>query len=108
MFWQIAVPYLLILAGIALRTALPFVRAALFYMRDNGDWPKFENKFWIPPLATFLIDLIAFGLGLLLEPEMTKGFYDVHWTALVLIGIGGQEVAREIQRWFEQKPAASG
>lgn len=106
MFLKMAAPFLVILGGIFLRTVLPFVRAALFYMRDNGDWPKFEKKFWIPPLATFLIDLIAFGLGLLLDPDITKGFYELHWTALVLIGIGGQETAREIQRWFEQKPAA--
>ena len=66
------IPYLFILAGVVLRTVLPYVRAALFYMRDNADWPKFEPKFWIPPLATFGIDLIAFLLGLLIEPEITQ------------------------------------
>ena len=101
------IPYLFILAGIVLRTVLPYVRAALFYMRDNADWPKFEPKFWIPPLATFGIDLIAFLLGLLIEPEITHGFASMHWTALVLIGIGGQEVTREIQRWFERKPSVT-
>lgn len=99
-------PYVFILLGILLRTGLPYWRAALFYMRDNGDWPKFKPKFWIPPLATFGIDLTACLLGWLVKPEITQGFASLHWTALILLGVGGQETMREIQRWFERKPAA--
>ena len=95
-------PFVWILIGITARTILPYVRVVVITMRDQGEFPRFEPKFWIAPLGALLADLVFFGLSLILDAEWLDQILMMDWRIAVITGIGGQEILREIQKWFEK------
>lgn len=93
-----AIPFLAVLLGLLMRTGLPLLDAILARMKNTGEWPVFERKYLIPPLAAFLLNLLAFVVTLLTSPGFFGEIGALGFVVAVLVGYGGQGFVRDMQK----------
>lgn len=79
--------------GCALRLLLPYVTAGLQAISDGGwaAWPPFEPKY----LASFALALIGYGVTLVTSAGALTALMAMPFTAAVLAGYTGGDLARE-------------
>lgn len=96
--WVAAIPFVGVLLGLLMRTGLPLLDAILNKMKGTGEWPTFERKYLVPPLAAFLLNLLAFLVTLLTSPGFFGEIGALGFVVAVLVGYGGQGFVRDMQK----------
>lgn len=98
MDFSMAVPFLAVLLGIMLQVFGPYFVKALRWMEESGEWPVFDVKYLVAPMAAVLLDVLAFAIILLTSPGMFAEIAALEFVLAVLVGYGGTDALKEAEK----------
>lgn len=94
-------PFAGVLLGIGWGAFVPYLIKALEQIGETGEWLRFERRYWVPPLAAFLIQVVGFTGTLLSFPGAFERVSALGFVAAVALGRGGKEAIRDLQKVYE-------
>lgn len=91
-------PFAVVLLGILSRTLGPFFVEAYTKMKETGEWPAFERRFYVPLVGSIGLDLAMFLIYLATNKGAFADISVLGFTAAFLVGYGGAQVVRDGQK----------
>lgn len=98
-----AVPFVGVVLGLVYRTFVPFLIERYKVAQETGEYPKFERKFWVPPVATLVIEGLLFVGLAFASPGTLESIAAMGFVAAVAFGMAGQSAIRDVQKFLEAR-----
>lgn len=91
-------PYLIALLGIVMRTLYGLALNCLEAAKNSGEWPMFEDRYYISLLAAITVDVLLMGMYLMTNEGVLVELSTAGFVLAFLFGYGGANFVRDNEK----------